>query len=82
MGKPRDVLHEIPLGEVDAVVWEDTDPKWLRGKPKSIQVWVGVGEESVLAASAIAMGPAGKWAQGLVEGFQAGLGSRVTEFVA
>ena len=82
MGKPRDILHEIPLGDIDAVVWEDTDAKWLGGKPKSIQVWVGVREESVLSAAAIAMGPANKWAHGLVDAFRAGLGSRVTEFGA
>lgn len=80
LGKPKELIHDVSLGEIDAVVWEDTDVKWMRGKPQSIQVWIGLGGSTVVSTAAISMGPAGKWARGLVDALAAGLPGKVTEF--
>jgi hypothetical protein len=61
LGKPKDMLLSIPLTEIDSIVWEDADTKWLGGRPGSLLMWIGVGGERVLSCAGISMGPAGRY---------------------
>lgn len=80
LGKPKDLLAEFRLDDVDEFVWEDADTRWLKGRPKSFLLWFGVKEESVLAAVAISMGPAHKYAQSMVDAMTARRPGIVSEF--
>lgn len=79
MGKPKGVLATIDLADVDQVYWEDVGSKWLRGSPASLMVWLGV-HDAVLAMAAISLGPAGKYATGLVAALEQRLPGKVQEF--
>lgn len=77
LGKPRDVLHSIPLADVDMVRWEQADARWLGGRPASVLIWIGVGE-SVLACAGISMGAAGKHVEGVVDALEQRLPGKVS----
>ncbi len=80
LGKPKDVLADIPIGEIDSVVWFDADTKWMRGKPKSTLMWFGLRDGRVLTTAAITMGPAGKYVADLIAKLGAARPGLVEEF--
>lgn len=80
LGKPGDLLFEVPLSRVDAVAWMEADPKWMRGAPRSTLFWIGVGGDTVLSTAAISAGPAGKYVRAVVEALDRALPGRVREF--
>lgn len=80
LGKPKDLLFELPLEQIDRVAWHEADTKWLRGSPKSILIWVGLTDGTVIPIAAISMGPAGKHAAAVVEALAQRLPGKVTEF--
>jgi hypothetical protein len=82
MGKPKDVLFDLPLTQIDAVAWQEADPKWTRGSPKSTLLWIGVGGDQVLPVAAISMGPAGKYVQAVIGALAERLPGKVQEFTA
>ncbi len=79
MGKPKAVLLSIPHGQIDEVWWTDADSKWLAGKPASLLIWIGVGEQ-VLSTAGIVMGPSGKYIRSVVSGLEERLPGKVQEF--
>ncbi len=81
MGKPKDLLHAIGLHEVDTVVWQRLEAARLAGRPASIVMWIGVGQQ-VLPCAAIDMGPSAKHARGVIEALAARRPGRVVEFTA
>lgn len=81
LGKPKDVLHSLDLGGLDTVAWEAADAKHLSGRAKAVMLWLGTVHGEVLAASAIAAGPAAKYASGVVDALVAGCPGVVSEFV-
>ncbi|MCB2224165.1 MAG: hypothetical protein KQH83_08320 [Actinobacteria bacterium] len=82
LGKPRDVLFQIPLDTLDAVAWQEADPKWVRGKPRSTLFWLGIGGSAVLPVAAISMGPAGTYVRAIVDALAGLLPGKVREFTA
>ena len=82
MGKPKDLLFEVPLDSIDAIAWHEADPRWMRGSPKSTLFWIGVGGESVLPVAAISIGPAGKYVRAVAEALGLQLPGKVQEFTA
>lgn len=78
LGKPKELLFSIPLSDVDVVRWEDTDTRWLGGRPGSLVIWIGVGGDRVLACAGISMGPGGKYVRGTVEALEQRLPGRVS----
>jgi hypothetical protein len=79
LGKPKEILHSIPLTEIDEVWWEDADAKWLAGKPGSLLLWVGKGDR-VLPVAGIAMGPAAKFIRSVVTALEELLPGKVHRF--
>ncbi|MCJ7726975.1 MAG: hypothetical protein MUP76_11395 [Acidimicrobiia bacterium] len=80
LGKPGEVLFEVPLESIDAAAWQEADPKWMRGSPKSTVFWIGISGDSVLPAAAISLGPAGKYVRAVTDALERGLPGRVQEF--
>jgi len=81
LGKPKEILHSIPLTEIDEVWWEDADAKWLAGKPGSLLLWVGAGDR-VLSVAGIAMGPGAKFIRSVVTALEERLPGKVHRFEA
>ena len=78
LGKPREQLFAIPLADVDSIVWEDADAKWLGGRPSSLVMWIGVGGDRVLATAGISMGAAGKYVKQTLAALEERLPGKVT----
>lgn len=76
LGAPKEMLHAIPLTDVDEVRWEDADAKWLGGRPASLLLWIGV-DDRVLSCAGISMGPAGRYIRSVVDALDQRLPGRV-----
>lgn len=79
LGKPKDLLIEVSLHDVDEVAWQTLDTGWMSGRPASTMLWIGVGDR-VLPLAAIAMGPAGAHARSVVAALTERRPGRVIEF--
>jgi len=80
LGKPKDVLFDVPYETIDAIAWQQADPKWIRSSPKSVLFWIGIGGESVMPAAAVTMGPAAKYVHAVIEALAQRLPGKVQEF--
>lgn len=79
LGKPKDLIHAFPIGDVDEVSWHRLDAGWMRGKPASLVLWIGVAPK-VLAASAVAMASSGRQAGEVVAALERLRPGRVARF--
>lgn len=79
MGKAKDLLHDLSLHDIDEVVWQEVGAGWMRGRPASLILWMGVGDH-VLAMSAIDMAASGKHARLVVESLTERRPGRVSQF--
>jgi len=80
LGQPGEVLFEVPSNDIDAAAWQEADPKWMRGSPKSTLIWVGIGGATVLPAAAISAGPAGKYVRAVTDALERLLPGKVRKF--
>jgi hypothetical protein len=79
MGKAKDLLHALPLDEVDAVVWQRIEAAHLAGRPASIAMWIGCGPR-VLPCAAIDMSATGKAVREVIAVLTERRPGRVREF--
>jgi len=80
LGKPKDVLFEVPFQSIDAIAWHEADTKWMRGSPASTVFWIGIEGETVLPAAAITVGPATKYVKAVAAALEQRLPGKVQEF--
>jgi hypothetical protein len=80
IGKPKELLFEVPLDRIESVAWHDADTKWFRGSPKSTLIWVGLTDGTVIPTAAISLGPAGKYVDAVVEALAQRMPGKVSEF--
>lgn len=80
LGKPKDLLFEIPFPDIDRVAWHEADTKWLGGSPRSTLIWIGLTDGTVIPVAAISFGPGGKYAGAVMSALIDRLGGKVTEF--
>lgn len=79
LGKPKDLIHAFPIGDVDQVAWLRLDAGWMRGKPASLVLWIGIAA-GVLAASAVALASSARQAGEVVAVLGRLRPGRVTHF--
>lgn len=80
LGKPKGVFQSIEFGDIDAIAWEAAGAEYLAGRAKAVMLWLGTKRGEVLAAAAIAAGPAAKYASGAVDALVAGCPGIVSMF--
>jgi len=80
LGRPKEVLFEVPFQSIDAIAWHEAETRWMRGSPASTVFWIGIEGETVLPAAAITVGPAAKYVRAVAEALEQQLPGKVQEF--